>query len=771
MGSGASKGNQPIKVQPVEHPILNHKAPEVQISIKTTEPLKKNDLTENKVNSLVDKAEKTLEVNNKTDVNSTGDLDKKVEESILTTPNMSADSKAVDNSPGHDQDQAPSKKAEKPTEMSSKKSTADQNEEQENKSDAEETEEVSETKKVPLTAEQIEEKKTQTFKALKKDLDILSDIDGHLNEKGTFDKDFKNATFNLQSHHFALKKASLDIDNQFKVELGDVFVELGGVKIVCDVVVYCQKKGYYNEENKLIQGVSMPLINCLIILLNFTDANARHCHLLVEHAEFLPQILEALQRLLLSHLEDSMRVKDEKALGYYHSIIHNIAQSELCIHELREMGIVEVLLPYLKSSKDKILLTTLASLADIVDDSEAAHLETGGDLFKFLLKTLKSAMNDRHRRCKGWSARELARTVRRIAKNDVNKKSLVAQGSLPVLVSLTESKYEDEQIEAFGALWMLSFDKENQDIMLQNEAVMEALVNSRKSQNKKIEKSCSGALWNMREKLSAIEKYKELGKEFSRSETDVTRSNSAGSSRGHVMLSYQWANQNTIKKIRDNLQANGIKCWMDIDDMQGSTLNAMARAVEGAEIVLICYSKKYQDSPNCRAEAEYAFQLRKPIIPLKMERNYQAREWLGFIIGSKLFFEFTDKYPFDSKMSALIKEVLSRQKKSIPENPVISSTLPAPTQKVETSSSKPNTKIQASEVVKNWKETDVLRWINHHKLPSSKFSSLTGIEIAFLQVLRQESPDFFYKTLNDMLKIKDLPTLAKFTFALEDTLV
>lgn len=310
MGSGASKGNQPIKVQPVEHPILNHKAPEVQISIKTTEPLKKNDLTENKVNSSVDKAEKTLEVNNKTDVNSTGDLDKKVEESILTTPNMSADSKAVDNSPGHDQDQAPSKKAEKPTEMSSKKSTADQNEEQENKSDSEETEEVSETKKVPLTAEQIEEKKTQTFKALKKDLDILSDIDGHLNEKGTFDKDFKNATFNLQSHHFALKKASLDIDNQFKEELGDVFVELGGVKIVCDVVVYCQKKGYYNEENKLIQGVSMPLINCLIILLNFTDANARHCHLLVEHAEFLPQILEALQRLLLSHLEDSMRVCD-----------------------------------------------------------------------------------------------------------------------------------------------------------------------------------------------------------------------------------------------------------------------------------------------------------------------------------------------------------------------------------------------------------------------------------------------------------------------------
>lgn len=67
------------------------------------------------------------------------------------------------------------------------------------------------------------------------------------------------------------------------------------------------------------------------------------------------------------------------------------------------------------------------------------------------------------------------------------------------------------------------------------------------------------------------------------------------------MISYQWANQPLIKKIRDSLQENGIKCWMDIDDMQGSTLNAMARAVERADIVLICYSKKYYDSPNCRA--------------------------------------------------------------------------------------------------------------------------------------------------------------------------
>lgn len=67
-------------------------------------------------------------------------------------------------------------------------------------------------------------------------------------------------------------------------------------------------------------------------------------------------------------------------------------------------------MPYLKSRSDSILLVTLATLADLVDDSEAKHLETNRDLFKFLLKCLTYSLNDRHRRCEGWSAMELTRS-------------------------------------------------------------------------------------------------------------------------------------------------------------------------------------------------------------------------------------------------------------------------------------------------------------------------------------------------------------------------
>lgn len=63
------------------------------------------------------------------------------------------------------------------------------------------------------------------------------------------------------------------------------------------------------------------------------------------------------------------------------------------------------------------------------------------------------------------------------------------------------------------------------------------------------------------------------------------------------------------------------------------------------------------------SEAEYAFQLKK--------KNYNSsREWLGLINGTKLYYEFTDKYPFEEKMNGLLKEVLKNHQKSVHQKPV-----------------------------------------------------------------------------------------------------
>lgn len=59
-------------------------------------------------------------------------------------------------------------------------------------------------------------------------------------------------------------------------------------------------------------------------------------------------------------------------------------------------------------------------------------------------------------------------------------------------------------------------------------------------------------------------------------------------------------------------------------------------------------------------EAEYTFQLKKDYIPLMLQKKYRPDGWLGFILGAKLYFDFSGKYPFDKSFTGLLKELRGR---------------------------------------------------------------------------------------------------------------
>ena len=54
-------------------------------------------------------------------------------------------------------------------------------------------------------------------------------------------------------------------------------------------------------------------------------------------------------------------------------------------------------------------------------------------------------------------------------------------------------------------------------------------------------------------------------------------------------------------EVKNKLQAAGYSVWMDLEQMGGSTLEAMANAVENSAVVLLCVSQKYKESANCRS--------------------------------------------------------------------------------------------------------------------------------------------------------------------------
>ena len=47
-------------------------------------------------------------------------------------------------------------------------------------------------------------------------------------------------------------------------------------------------------------------------------------------------------------------------------------------------------------------------------------------------------------------------------------------------------------------------------------------------------------------------------------------------------------------RVAKSMRERGFRVWMDTEMMSGSTLDAMAAAVEGAHCVLICITERYK---------------------------------------------------------------------------------------------------------------------------------------------------------------------------------
>ena len=96
--------------------------------------------------------------------------------------------------------------------------------------------------------------------------------------------------------------------------------------------------------------------------------------------------------------------------------------------------------------------------------------------------------------------------------------------------------------------------------------------------------------------------------------------------------------------------------------MQGSTVEAMSSAVEGAAVMCYAISQAYKESANCRLEAQYAYQQQLDMVPLMMEEGYSAKGWLGMLLGVRLWYGFygtvlESEAAFEGKVDELCREL------------------------------------------------------------------------------------------------------------------
>ena len=490
----------------------------------------------------------------------------------------------------------------------------------------------------------------------------------------------------------------------------------------------------------------------LATIQNFADFHDGFCSSSAQ-AGVVPMCLENIVRL--DRENDNWQYGDEDAeplqlidtcLGILHNISRRLRDRELFTDSEK------TLLYFAKVKNSGIAATALLCLAYLVNEDTNHLISADENLLCFIITMLNEAYQSEDRRCDGYSAKELAEGLSHLAINDNNKKILGQNGAIRVLTAILQSSNNDEE-RASGAraLWMLAFDDTNKDVIRQQPGTLDTLRTLHHSANPEVQKAAAGALWETEGK-----KARNNAKN-----TDLTTGN-------HVMISYQWDAQEVLVEVKNKLQASGYRVWMDLEQMGGSTLEAMAKAVENASVVLVCVSQRYKESPNCRSEAEYAYQLRKDIIPLMMQRNYKADGWLGMLVGTKLWIGFQSKQVVDSGVGKLIKELGGRGKDL--------DTTDGPTEALIRPSEASVVKEPPPQSVTNvssWTNQDVKKWLTEiglEQVCKGDFSELNGQTLIDLQELRGECPDYFYKCLEQTLNLKNMFHLLKFRKELDKLL-
>eukprot|EP00794_Sanderia_malayensis_P001421 gene1421-1573_t len=113
----------------------------------------------------------------------------------------------------------------------------------------------------------------------------------------------------------------------------------------------------------------------------------------------------------------------------------------------------------------------------------------------------------------------------------------------------------------------------------------------------------------------------------------------------------------TLEGSIEELEKSRYKTWMDVDQMHGGLNDRMAEAVEGAAVVVVFMTQKYEKSRSYNKELNYVENMRKNIVPVKFDPEYKPSKALGTIVAGKLHTVFSDTSRFNSRLAALKKEI------------------------------------------------------------------------------------------------------------------
>ncbi|KAJ3308711.1 hypothetical protein HDU76_003835 [Blyttiomyces sp. JEL0837] len=142
----------------------------------------------------------------------------------------------------------------------------------------------------------------------------------------------------------------------------------------------------------------------------------------------------------------------------------------------------------------------------------------------------------------------------------------------------------------------------------------------------------------------------------------------------HVMLSYEWTSgKQIVKRIKEALEARGLRVWFDEEEMRGNMFERMAEGVSNSLVIIPVLTVAYSKSANCKRELSYAGVLKKHIEPTcALKPDEKLDPWVELLTAGIIYYDFNNALEDPVEFNNIIESLSRGIRQGIDANKPIS---------------------------------------------------------------------------------------------------
>ncbi|CAF3602154.1 unnamed protein product [Rotaria socialis] len=364
------------------------------------------------------------------------------------------------------------------------------------------------------------------------------------------------------------------------------------------------------------------------------------------------QIADTIKRILVSVSESNPVTIDPDGLPLVQTLLQILfyftVDVELVIY-LKSLQLVDLLNAFIRTSNNdnEIHLHAYRILAVVMGEADIKQLQNSSRIATVFIKFIKDTI-DEGVRSEGRLHNSL-RSLKVLTQHDQIREELIKQkGDSLFLRCALEDNFNPlkAKLPALEILLALTFNKDFAATLKDNTAFINHVRTLTSSPQQELQLVATALIWKLeKEPETTVQPVQEQ-----------MSSPTIAKKQYNIMISYSHNDKELCHRILNALEKDQLRVWIDSRLMHGATFDAMAKAIENTEFVVMCMSDAYKQSAFCEMEASYAVKRRCHIIPLVMTANYKADGWLGVLTSALIYVDFP-KLGFDKAYQELKKQI------------------------------------------------------------------------------------------------------------------